>query len=112
MPQFEIESYEANVMNRPGEKWELISLRPADSYDGPIWNTVIWFRYDRNYSGVGYRGNGYIFGFDSRERFETVHRLLQSEAPVFFRWYPDQLGFLDSYDITTEEEPPGEGPGE
>ncbi|MFC4358831.1 hypothetical protein ACFO0N_12850 [Halobium salinum] len=112
MPQFEIESYEASVLNRPGENWERISLRPANSYDGPIWTVTLWFRYDRNDPGVGYRGNGYVFGFDSRDRFEVVHRLLQTEEPTFFRWSPDRVGFLDSYDVTTEAEPPGEGPAE
>jgi hypothetical protein len=44
------------------------------------------------------------------EDFDTYHRILQTESPVFAEWTEDNGGRLTSFYLKTQEEPVGEGP--
>ena len=44
------------------------------------------------------------------EDFDTYHRILQTESPVFAEWTEDNCGRLTSFYLKTQEEPVGEGP--
>lgn len=44
------------------------------------------------------------------EDFDTYHRILQTESPVFVEWTQDSNARLTSFYLKTQEEPVGEGP--
>lgn len=92
-----------------------ISLVPKTP-TAQVQNIVIYFFVQEtisNDSDVGYvtpATTKYVVAYAHISDFEDMYRILQSEKPVHFNWAADAANKLHWFQISTNEEPLGEGP--
>ena len=66
-----------------------------------------------NDTDIGYAtptSSKYIVGYANISDFADMYKILQSEKPVHFNWYADAANKVQWFQISTNEEPLGEGP--
>lgn len=81
-----------------------------------VQNIVIYFFVGEtitNDSDVGYTtptSSKFVVCYAPISDFEDMYRILQSEKPIHFNWHADAANKVQWFQISTNEEPLGEGP--
>ncbi|MEA5388823.1 hypothetical protein VB779_18565 [Haloarculaceae archaeon H-GB11] len=127
LDQFEIDTYELTIDPRDRSTTRTIRIDSTPFFSG-IRNRAFLNFYRPgdvptqlgwafNVGGLNRNGITVVASMDV-ESYDDIYTTIQSESPVFFRYGYASSGFppttrqLTEFAVTTEPEPPGEGPGE
>jgi hypothetical protein len=90
-------------------RWLILKLAEPEGNLGQ----VSLFFYEGETPGLGFanRNSGFVVANLPIADFEPTYRILNGERPVFVTWRLDHTEErLISIDVSTSDEPPGEGP--
>ncbi|MEE9246091.1 MAG: hypothetical protein V3U63_07800 [Gemmatimonadota bacterium] len=110
MPVLQIEAYRVGVSCRTNDDFtRFLFLEPDPAYRGPGSSGVRIF-FEPEASEIGRSAAGFLVPTLSENYFGDMYHVLQTEKPIYFSWGFDEGGEqIDWCDISTTEEPTGEG---